>query len=1783
MWFARKGAEIVKRKAPVRVTGGVGFRYENPVAARFLLDLVGGTNALGVDFGRVGRVDWQARDSGWLVDDLVVACKHSSGDRTAGISIKSSQQVTRAGFPEDFVKIAWAQWLGFKTDRKLRDSNDAVVLVTGSLQRDVQDAWSNLLFEALRTTPERMVERLSQPAGDGSQSSALQRALFESFSCPEELRNCGDTDKNATMRLLCRVRLLHLDYEATPSRDHARAIADCQSILRSGDAVEAEKLWRRLNGIADERRPAGGSIDLPQLLAELRGEFDLRDHPDYRRDWEVLDRFSQEAMADVRTQITGLAPLPRVADRAKVQAHLDDHRACLLVGESGCGKSALAKEIAQSRYRRVVWITENTLDYETAGEFERAIGISHPVAKVLTALLESCLIVLDGIERYEPRALRLACRLMQDLLADAGPQHVHVLVTAQFEAADRLIRRFVELGMPSSLHSATPVERPSEDDVQTLADSIPELTWASLRPELRPLLTNLKVLDWVVAAARSGTAINDPSFIGLTYLIDALWERWIEGDSDGLGRSRALMHLGILEGDTLATGVPRMQFEASEQTALGALTASDLIRLRDERVRFSHDLLGDWSRLRVLMGEQSFASAASLDRANLPRWHRAVRLYGQRLLEQSADGVERWQQTITGLAEDSPTSSVIRDLFLESLFLASNAAALLERSWPALCANGGRLLNRMLSRFLFVATLPDPRFAAFIQAEADGAQFEHLCRVPYWPYWGPLLTVLHGHRTDVVRHAPINGAKICSLWLKEMPHELSPGQPMPWRHEAAELALAIGREIQALNAEGNYFSNGHDKAAYEALLWAAPDLPDEVAALCLELAERRDVHPDIRQRVDATHERSREERRQWLAAHPERERTPPPSLSSFGRLREPWPDGPRDSVDTNFQEACLDTGAFSALVRARPDAALEVLLAVCIEEPQREDYSNRTMRECGVDHWHAGDPPLFCRGPFLQFLRQAPEQGLSFVLRLVNFATRRFAEGESLTVTVGNESRAWIGDSRVFRWHHDWPLTNGAAIHCSLMALEQWLYEQIERGENIDPWLARILNESVSLAFAGLLFDIGKRLPSLFTGALKPLLRNWVLLDWDRQVTTQRHQESGAMGYWGMQPRLMIEIGRRWYAMPHRRSVLIYLTGGIVDTVIGDEEHWPFLEELRADWTSQLDAEGEPESLRLLIERLNPANYTFEMRDGKRVPAGFQWPEAIERRNAADLQRIGAESTVMRLPQWCRDRLGAAQPLSEQELTWLWTYLQDTEARPAPVAVDGDPIIHAEDVLCGGIAVLVVLHNDWLAADPERIAWCRRKLTAVLEQPPSSFRFDSETASGECKWDTFAAEAGVALLTRNRDDVLARRLAAIGVIGFHYSTTARTMLSACRHREHLGDDFDRMLGLAIRWAGLRTPLAVATRRGFDAPDEAWHERKEDLIQDFVERRSSIELPDIRTVNATAAAEIEAVQARQFPELARARGTPRRSRRRAGRSRESLYRESLRLDSRVISSAFAWLDLRSARPQERAQWLGYVRNFLDLVLGSIPQIDDPRQQEIDGFPDEFDNWVFGVVARAIPSLTAAEDPRSLWQPLLDPGSPAHQWVERFFWDWFTDGLRAASSPQDFARLWTDMTEHALASPGWDPSVNRSYDLDGMVFQLLGFDSRMNKLGQNPDFGSAVAGMEGVFARAAQRWFGMPKVVTGFLNFVTQPAAAALLLPGIRWLAAVVPSFDSYDWKYGLEESLIAFLHACWEREQHRIAGDPALQGAFLSLLACVVSRGGHAAIALRDRVVSLAAS
>jgi hypothetical protein len=669
------------------------------------------------------------------------------------------------------------------------------------------------------------------------------------------------------------------------------AVADCQKILRSGDPAEARKLWIRLAGIADSKRPAGGSLDLPGLLQELRGEFDLVEHPDFTRNWEALERRSQEEMSDVHTDIGGQRSLPRHDALAVIQTSLDERGACFLAGESGSGKSALAKEIATARYRRVIWLSAQMLDHGARSAVERALHLSQPIVEIVLSSPEPCLIVFDGIEGCPERALRMAAHLVRDIHGSVASSHIHLLFSAQVEAAGRTIRRLIEFGTLPHLLETKPVPRPSEADVSAIARLVPRLGWVVHRPELRPLLTNLKILDWCARTLQAGSISQDDPLLGLTALIDLLWEHWAESGDNSLARSHVLMRIATLEAETLSSGVPRLSLDHSEQQTLPGLIGSDLVRLREERVRFSHDLLGDWARMRVLLGDDPLTSAGGRKRAELPQWHRAVRLFAQRLLEKSDDGAEEWRRAIEALEDEQETSALLRDLFLEALILATNAVELLERSWAVLAAKGGKLLNRLLDRFLFVGTLPDPRPSQFADTAEDAPRFEHLFRVPFGPYWGPVLTVLRAHLPEVARLAPYNAARVCSLWLRATPVELRAGLPTPWRQEAAELSLAIAREIQARNAEGNYYSGNHDRAAYQAALYAAPDLPHEIGQLCLELAERRDMAADIAARATEVHQKRAEKRRQRDQDSSRGKRMAALNLPR-GCRRPPWPDGP---------------------------------------------------------------------------------------------------------------------------------------------------------------------------------------------------------------------------------------------------------------------------------------------------------------------------------------------------------------------------------------------------------------------------------------------------------------------------------------------------------------------------------------------------------------------------------------------------------------------------------------------------------------------------------------------------------------------------------------------------------------------------------------------------------------------------------------------------------------------------------------------------------------------------
>src|SRR6266704_3532682 len=145
--------------------------------------------------------------------------------------------------------------------------------------------------------------------------------------------------------------------------------------------------------------------------------------------------------------------------------------------------------------------------------------------------------------------------------------------------AESIMRRLAGLGCELPPFDETAISRhPSENEIRNLLANFPKLRWASLRAEFRPLLTNLKILDWVIRASQSGKAL-DSTMLSLTTLIDWLWEYWVEGDgSDNLARSQLLKHIATIEAETLSTSVAPGQLGHAEQHTLHTLIKSDLLR-----------------------------------------------------------------------------------------------------------------------------------------------------------------------------------------------------------------------------------------------------------------------------------------------------------------------------------------------------------------------------------------------------------------------------------------------------------------------------------------------------------------------------------------------------------------------------------------------------------------------------------------------------------------------------------------------------------------------------------------------------------------------------------------------------------------------------------------------------------------------------------------------------------------------------------------------------------------------------------------------------------------------------------------------------------------------------------------------------------------------------------------------------------------------------------------------------------------------------------------------------
>lgn len=320
-----------------------------------------------------------------------------------------------------------------------------------------------------------------------------------------------------------------------------------------------------------------------------------------------------------------------------------------------------------------------------------------------------------------------------------------------------------------------------------------------------------------------------------TAVAELWWRRLAVVGRKAAVRQELLLKLATEQADALRAFTSAGELAPADAGAAGELRRDGILEEGQARYAFAHDLFADWALLQRLRAVGEDAAVRELaTKAALPSWHRAIRLYALSVLRDG--GLPAWSGMRRLLVEaDEP---LLADLFLDAPLFAQDAGEQLRALWPVLIEDDGALLRRLLQRFLYAATIPDPTGALlFAGAPELEAYWASQTRVPLAPLWPAVLELIDAHREVAISLANREVAEIVDLWLRKA----CPGDALCVR--AAEIAIAIGRFVLTENEAGRSFGEDPEISLWKSVVAAGVVDPAGLLELllpALEPAEEED-------------------------------------------------------------------------------------------------------------------------------------------------------------------------------------------------------------------------------------------------------------------------------------------------------------------------------------------------------------------------------------------------------------------------------------------------------------------------------------------------------------------------------------------------------------------------------------------------------------------------------------------------------------------------------------------------------------------------------------------------------------------------------------------------------------------------------------------------------------------------------------------------------------------------------------------------------------------------------
>lgn len=1733
--------------ATLRSMSGAGFEFEDLISAWQLVKGLSGEQVPGVG-GVITQVQAQVSTLGWRIDDLLLTALAAGAPRRLAASAKGNLQVSAAGLPADFVTRAWEQWR--EPQGPFNRAADGLALVTLGTHQAFDPSWREVKNACSGADTALAMSRI--------RSNTRQLRIFDSVQKP------GGASDEETIELIRHLHVLPTDFQFAHSETETQAIAQCFRLLASGCHDEAQALWKRLIDVAKEVRLRSGTITIADLLSLLRVQFGLRHHPDFERDWETLSNVTADHKARIETELPSGYAVQRMAEKASLQVAVTGNLVTVVFGESGSGKSALVKSVLDGTYLswNQVWFGPESLKTALSQARRSALPLMHELSLVLNATVKpQNVLVIDSAERIEADEFVVIRQLLQAILLSDGKEaegawRVVIVTQTQswVEGAETILG-----GRKAHL---VEVDALKSDAVKLVLLQSPTLGWLAAHDDTIAALTNLRTLAWVIKAG-AALGLNAGGLASHTAIADHLWKYWTKARADvqalmmrlaqreaSFERSFALTDLEPADTATFTQRPEELPLRLNEQT---------------NRIEFEHDLAADWARFQFLK-QISTKTPQWAALAGNPLWTNALRMLGQFLLRQPVETGMAWDVAF-GAAE-AAKNKLAGDILLDTLCLDSDAERFLTERVDLLLGNDAKHFTRLLLRFHHIATVPTGGGMGL--SAVVGLYMEAQYRSVVFSRWPPVLRFLIAQRERLAGLVSPALAKVIETWLTKTPRMLSSGSLMPFRREMAEMALAMARTVQVEKGHGVMYLT-REPLLYTAPLAGAADLPTEIGNWALELAGRREVDPDVKRRIAEVqlqkakaHAERLKTDAEYKARHEEQKRVPH-SIGSFREQLPPWPLGASHRVDRDFRAACIKHNGIQALMRARPELAGEVLLALIIEDqPEREYGSERFETDLGLDYPADAYSTAYWKSPFFSFFQLAQETALTSLIALVNFCTERWvaevmkgrtvaAPRVTLQFADGSE-KTFLGWWQVFGWPQSNEMRNGN-LFCALDALERWLTLRLDAGEDITSEIEGILREGNSAALVSVLLNVAKYRPSLLTGPLSALLTFPNLFYWDSVRVKQ-------VGYnfigwsWLNGGQAMFDFARDWTLAPHRQKQFLDV---VVELLLADGDVARRLQALLPTWALPEDPK-EALEFKLLFAALNRANYrtSTDPATGEETQ-GLVYPEELR----LEIQSWQTDSTptlnFLLAPNQCEQRLRSGQPLTDDEAAHLFDLLQECGA-----GAEGEDEDAKSRCRFAAAGTLVALGGAWLSqnleAQKHALEVVRAGVAAIASTGEEIRRQRMGSLRDELK---FVACAVMHLWLIDGDGVQEWETAVLRLLtSGDTRATAVIVGVAYANREQLGPSWWRLLHAGLFWSGL---ILLAPHHGDgDDAERAWRVWLARLRR-FPLRGPNATPDDLDFKRVVAGRERLDFQ-RQMRLYSAGdqtwRGKPERER---GGS----------LDGHFLEVLFNWL-IEGDGTGNRDLDTRLALRIWDYDATRAKARGKKKHGEYD-LPSQ--NLGYGILLKlgALSIATPEGKERAVWEPVLSHGPAAHYALQHFIYGLFVR-LGKGEDPVSFERVWRATAEYGLAADWSQPGL--WFYGERLICDLLGFGNEEALSRLNP---GAALRMRDVYERwAAAHLAHDEECITRFCHFLTTNFGAPLRLDGLRWLAATLKALEpSGRWhRDGTGAALVELVASTLSSDGQALSQDAQARQALLEIAAALAAMNIPTALALQERIKQL---